>query len=107
MRGLAALGRGETSSPEALLVQIASERLRELGFLEDREIGPTPEPELRLYGALASASEDPSTRYRALRGELQSFLEAAEARKRWTVAGSGPSGNSAGPATGEGSAPLP
>lgn len=78
-RGLRALARGE-SSADALLVAIAARRLRGLGFdLPDQTRLPR-EPELALYRALGSTSEEPFFAYRAALAELDSFLAGCERR---------------------------
>lgn len=78
-RGLRALARGEESA-DALLVAIAASRLREIGFeLPDRTHLPR-DPELALYRALGSTSEDPFFAYRAALAELDSFLAGCERR---------------------------
>lgn len=71
-------------SVEALTVAIASERLRRLGI----GLAPAELPrdrELALYAALRARHEvgtDAYARYNSLRRELDSFLEALEARRR-------------------------
>lgn len=68
-------------SVEALTVAIASERLRQLGI----ELAPAvlpPDRELALYEALLAGEGDAYARYNSLRRELDSFLEALEARRR-------------------------
>lgn len=74
-KGVADLERGE-ESVEALLVSIASQRLRWLGF----EISsPIRSPELKLYQLLAEEDGDSAhSRYNALIRRLVSFERAAE-----------------------------
>jgi hypothetical protein len=81
-RGLTDLAR-QSLSVEALVVAIASTRLRELGIeLRDESLLP-PDRELALYAKLGDRGEDdPYTRYNSLRRELDSFLEALEGRRR-------------------------
>lgn len=82
-RGLRDLAERRLSA-EGLTVAIASERLRQLGI----ELAPAELPrgrELALYAALLAQGEagaDAYARYNSLRRELDSFLEALEARRR-------------------------
>lgn len=73
--GLRDLGEGIESVP-ALLVSMASRRLRGLGFDVPP---PLPDPELRLYALLAAEDSDTAHgRYNALVRRLVSFARAAE-----------------------------
>jgi hypothetical protein len=74
-RGIADLGAG-AESPEALLVSIGAERLRQLGLA----VPPAASsPEHRLYQHLASEDSDSAhSRYNALIRRLVSFERAAE-----------------------------
>lgn len=67
------------ATPAALLASIAAQRLGELG-LAMPAWRPAAEPELALYAALRSES-DPYFRYVSLLRELDSFLDALEARR--------------------------
>ncbi len=78
-RGLRALARGERSA-DALLVAIAAQRLRGLGFELPSDIQLPRDPELALYRTLGSTSEDPFSAYRAALAELDSFLAGCERR---------------------------
>ena len=80
LKGVEDLNRG-VRSIEALLVAAAPQRLRENGIdLHEDALLPI-EPELALYEALgAESDEDPYPRYNALRRELDSFMNALEAR---------------------------
>ncbi len=73
--GIADLGRGEETLA-ALLVSIGEPRLRRLGI----EIGrPLPDPERRLYTALAATNpRSAHGRFNALIRRLVSFERAAE-----------------------------
>ena len=66
---------------EAVLVSIASQRLRELGLPVAPGTSLEPEPELALYELLASVSNDPYYAYRAALAELDSFITSLEARR--------------------------
>lgn len=81
-RGLADLAR-QSLTVEALVVAIASTRLRQLAIeLPDESVFP-PDRELALYAKLGERGEDdPYARYNSLRRELDSFLEALEGRRR-------------------------
>jgi hypothetical protein len=75
VKGVADLERGD-ESVEALLVSIASQRLRRLGFEISSPVGS---PELRLYQLLAEEDGDSAhSRYNALIRRLVSFERAAE-----------------------------
>jgi hypothetical protein len=77
LRGLddAAAGR---ESAEALLVEIAAPRLRELGLPVPDSLEGT-DAELRLYASLGrSGALDPSGEYNALLRRLTSFVHALE-----------------------------
>jgi hypothetical protein len=65
---------------EAMLVSVASRRLRELGLPVPPEERLTAEPELALYELLGSMSTDPYYAFRAALAELDSFLAGLEAR---------------------------
>lgn len=70
-------------SAEALTLAIASGRLRRSGLELPSESSLPSERELALYALLvARGEEDPYARYDGLRRELDSFLEALEARSR-------------------------
>ncbi len=73
--GIADLARG-AETPAALLVSIGEPRLRRLGI----EIGrPLPDPERRLYTALAATNpRSAHSRFNALIRRLVSFERAAE-----------------------------
>lgn len=79
-QGLADLAAGRTGTVEALLVAVATVRLRELG-IEPPAVELT-DPELALYAALGVRAEDPYYRYNALLRELDSFLAALADRRR-------------------------
>lgn len=81
-RGLDDLWRAKLSA-EALTLTAASTRLRRLGLeLPDEETLPS-DRELALYALLCERGEDdPYLRFNSLRRELDSFLEALEARRR-------------------------
>jgi len=80
-KGLRDLEQG-LSTEEALLLEAASGRLRDLG-LPVPELEPAEEdPELRLYALLQTCSDDAYNRYNALRRELDSFVSALEMRLR-------------------------
>ena len=84
-RGLADLRAGQLSC-EALTLALAPTRLRGLGIeLPDAPALPD-DRELALYATLGgSGVDDPYYRYNSLRRELDSFLEALEARVRREV----------------------
>lgn len=98
-QGLGDLRRGR-QSVEALWLAAAATRLRSLGLAVPDPSRLPPEPELALYRALEGESDDPYSRYNALRRELDSFLAALEARvererveeagREGAAAGSGP-----------------
>ncbi|MBI4819018.1 MAG: hypothetical protein HY791_22290 [Deltaproteobacteria bacterium] len=72
-RGLADLAAG-THSAEALVCSMAASRLRAVGFdIEPSRVAP--DPELRLLESVGGELD----RYNALRRELISFLDAADA----------------------------
>jgi len=81
-RGLDDLSRAKLSA-EALTLAAASTRLRRLGLaLPDEQTLP-PDRELALYALLCErGEEDPYLRFNSLRRELDSFIEALEARRR-------------------------
>ena len=81
-RGLEDLSR-KTLSAEALTLAIASTRLRGLG-IDLPEEGTFPDDrELALYARLcADGADDPYLRFNAMKRELDSFVEALEARRR-------------------------
>jgi hypothetical protein len=66
---------------DALLVTIASRRLRDLGLPVEVHGSPVVEPELALYELLGSLSADPYYAYRAALAELDSFIASLEARR--------------------------
>lgn len=83
--GLADLQAGRKETVPALLVTIASRRLRDLGL----PVPPTgtlcPEPERQLYrrlGASAGPHDDVYHTYNALVRRLVSFAQCLEARNR-------------------------
>jgi hypothetical protein len=78
-QGLADLQAGRRSV-EALWLAAAATRLRFLGLPVPAAPKLPKEPEIGLYAALGTESEDPYYRYNALRAELDSFLEGLEAR---------------------------
>ncbi|MGH9520002.1 MAG: hypothetical protein ACRD2D_10150 [Terriglobales bacterium] len=79
-QGLADLRVG-ICTPAALLVSMASLRLRESGLLAG--IAPLwPDPEMQLYRLLRAQGGDAYSRYNALRRELDSFLAALDHRRR-------------------------
>jgi len=78
-QGLADLQAGRPSV-EALWLAAAATRLRFLGLPVPAAPRLPEEPEIGLYKALGTESEDPYYRYNALRAELDSFLEGLEAR---------------------------
>ncbi len=79
-RGLRSLERGDLTA-DALLVAIATQRLRSLGVAV-RASAPIPvEPELALYARLGETAADPYNAYGAALRELDSFLSALEARR--------------------------
>jgi len=69
---------------EALLVSVATGRLRDLGLepaVWEHRL-PADGAELALYAAICeSGCDDPYSRYNALLRELSSFLEAASLRR--------------------------
>ncbi len=80
LKGVEDLHRG-IRSIEALLVAAAPQRLRECGLEIRDDASMLTEPELALYEALGAESDgDPYPRYNALRRELDSFMNALEAR---------------------------
>lgn len=81
-RGLEDLARGARSA-EALTVALATGRLRRCGLALPEESALPDDRELALYALLVARGEgDAYARYNALRRELDSFLEALEARLR-------------------------
>ena len=77
-KGLEDLSRGD-ETPEALLVSIASRRLREAGLPVEK---PHADARYRLYALLARADEDSAhSRYNALLRRLTSFESALECVK--------------------------
>lgn len=84
-RGIADLQRG-CLSVDALLLAVASRRLRALGVPVPQTDRLPRDPDLALYdllqGTCRTQDDDPYFRYNALRSELSSFLEALEARSR-------------------------
>jgi hypothetical protein len=66
---------------EALLVSVASQRLRELGLPVVSTASLEGQPELALYELLGSLSSDPYYAYRAALAELDSFIAGLEARR--------------------------
>lgn len=84
-RGLADLDERRLSA-EALTVAIAATRLRRLGLDVPADSPLPPDRELALYAALAG-EDDAYARYNSLRRELDSFLEALEARRRRAAGG--------------------
>ena len=82
--GLRDLKAGELTI-DALMVTVASRRLEYLGLpIPPRELLPS-EPELALYELLCTRSEDAFNAYRAILGELDSFISILEARGSATV----------------------
>ncbi len=79
LRGIRDLSSGK-SSVEALVVAVASRRLRELGLPLPAAEDLPREPELLLYELLCSQSQDPFFAYCALLSELDSFVSCLEAR---------------------------
>ncbi len=68
---------------EALTVALASSRLRDLGLELPPESRLPGERELALYALLVTGNEgDAYARYNSLARELDSFVEALEARRR-------------------------
>lgn len=84
-RGIEARARGELGS-EALLVSLASKRLRE-GGLEVSLEGLPLDREMALYATLGAELEgtdvDVYGRYNSLKRELDSFLAALDHHLRW------------------------
>lgn len=77
--GLEDVGAGRVT-PEALLVEIAAPRLRELGLPVSLPHGGR-DAEIRLYETLgAKGSPDPYGEYNALLRKLTSFVHALESR---------------------------
>lgn len=75
--------RGGRLTVEALTLAVANERLRSLGIEISCPVPLPDERELALYEELQrSAVDDPFARYSSLIRELDSFLEAAEGRRR-------------------------
>jgi hypothetical protein len=79
-KGLADHAAG-VPSPEAALVVCAASRLRRLGYAL-AEGPPGRGSEEILYERLGRVADDPYARYNAMLRELDSFLEAATARRR-------------------------
>lgn len=73
--GLADLGAGRETAP-ALLVTMASSRLRALGF--EVPMSATVEPSHRLYELLERDGPGAHSRYNALVRRMVSFARAAE-----------------------------
>jgi hypothetical protein len=73
--GLADLAAGRETAA-ALLVSMASPRLRALGF--EVPAGAAPEPSHRLYELLEREGPGAHSRYNALVGRIVSFARAAE-----------------------------
>jgi hypothetical protein len=67
---------------DALLVSIASQRLRDLGLPVAPAADLAMEPELALYELLGPLTSDPYYAYRAALAELDSFIASLEARSR-------------------------
>ncbi len=81
-RGLEDLARGRLSI-EGLTLSLAATRLAQLGIDVAGGADLPEERELALYALLGElGSDDPYARYNALRRELDSLLEALEARRR-------------------------
>lgn len=79
-RGVRDLNEGRLTT-EALLVAVAANRLRALGFRVGKVL--QPDPDLALYESLRDhPTGDPYYRYNALRRELDSFISAAESRRK-------------------------
>jgi hypothetical protein len=74
-RGIADLRAGRESEA-SLLVEMASPRLRALGFAVPE--GRADVPGHRLYALLVQSDPSPHSRYNALVGRITSFARAAE-----------------------------
>ena len=77
--GLSDLEAGKISVG-ALMVAIASRRLTDLGLSIPPYEQLPRDPELALYELLCARSQDPFFAYRAVLGELDSFVSSLEAR---------------------------
>lgn len=66
---------------DALLVGVASRRLRDLGLPVAPRGADSGSAELALYELLGSLSDDPYSAYRAALAELDSFIASLEARR--------------------------
>ena len=66
---------------DALLVSVASRRLRDLGLPVASRPADAGAAELALYELLGSLSDDPYSAYRAALAELDSFIASLEARR--------------------------
>ena len=80
LRGLRDLAENQ-HTVDALLVSVASRRLRDLGLPVVPRAPDAEAAELALYELLGSLSDDPYSAYRAALAELDSFIASLEARR--------------------------